>query len=110
MTLERQAAAMGAEPLRNPAETFTCPACGHEAPWPPGPPPRESIFRCDECRTRVAYGVAMPRVTVTPDETDPRFVLLVFETIHAGSKAAVVHRVDRAYGANILHNLQSISR
>lgn len=94
------------------AEFVTCPACGHVSapPKEPGPKASESIIRCDECLTRIAYGVPMPRVVVSPDETDRRFVILTFQTVANGSKTSVTHRVDKAYGLSIWMNVQSICR
>ena len=108
--IARMAERLGATPVVSTLLPFACPACGHVDTPPPGPHPKESVFRCDECRNRIAYGVAMPRIVVTPDEEDSRFVLLIFETMQNGAKTTVMQRVDRQYGNSIALNLASICR
>lgn len=73
-----------------------CPRCKHEAPFD-GDPSRE-VLCCNECESRIAYGMLQPQVVVQPKQSDSRFVELFFDN--------VVHEVDRqlahAIGINIL--------
>jgi hypothetical protein len=85
---------------------YNCPACGHMA-VPDGPPGKE-ILHCTECKTMIAYGVALPRVIVQPDEKDLRFLLLTFETMIGGQKTTATYKVVRAFGKAIGQNILSI--
>lgn len=49
----------------------SCPACGHEDSE--APPLSDGVFRCSVCRTRIAFGRVVPRVTLTPGVPDPKF-------------------------------------
>ena len=79
---------------------FTCPACMHTSAPPPGPPPSESIIRCDICQARIAYGEAMPRIVIQPHD-DRRFVV-----VRIGD---VDHKWDRKYAHQVGLNIASIS-
>lgn len=54
-----------------PGTTVTCPACGHQDEYP-GDASLE-VVTCDQCRSRLAYGVLTPRWTHLP-AIDPRFL------------------------------------
>lgn len=97
---------------------FTCPACGHKsADIQGGEPGRQSlpaakdIVRCDQCQARIAYGVAMPRIVVTPHPEDPRFVQVVVQDPR--KDAAITQftlTIDRQLGHGVGANLLSICK
>lgn len=97
---------------------FTCPACGHQSAdirggdaARQGVPPAKDIVKCGECGTRIAYGIVLPRVIVTPHPDDPRFVQIIFQDRRKDAKIGEASiTVDRGYGAAIATNLASICR
>lgn len=88
---------------------FTCPACQHTAPYRDA---RREVVNCSECGSRIAFGVAMPRVFVEPCD-DRRFVSVRFQMWDAATKSwvsAFATTVDKDYGRAIWHNVDSICR
>jgi hypothetical protein len=52
-----------------------CPKCRHVSGFDGDP--ANQILRCDECGTRIAFGVAQPRMTISPArEGDERRILI----------------------------------
>jgi hypothetical protein len=85
---------------------YTCPACGHQS-MPDGPPDTETL-QCTECQSLIAFGVAMPRVFVVPDETDRRFMRVTFETMVNGEKTTANYKLVRKFARAIGHNMVSV--
>lgn len=88
---------------------FSCPSCGHTAPYGN---PKGHVIKCGKCEARIAHGVAMPRVIVEP-APDRRFVTLSFQRWDADQSKWVASYqvvVDKDYGQAIWHNVQSICR
>lgn len=85
---------------------LTCPACGHQADFE-GEPHRE-ILNCTECRSRIAYGVLMPRVVVEPHK-DKRFVIVRVETVANGQRSLVEHVLDKQFGHAVAKDIASIT-
>ena len=69
-------------------EAFTCPNCAYTAQFD-GVPASE-VLECSECKTRIAYGVPMPEVVVTPHPTDSRFMQLIFRNPEYGEYLTVL--------------------
>jgi hypothetical protein len=108
-----EAAPPAAEPTTAASDSFTCPSCGDTALIRKGgqPPiePLSEVLRCTMCETRIAYGVPMPKVVVTPHPEDARFRQLVVTSTHKDQKgASVTLTFDRDYFAEIAHNMASI--
>jgi len=78
---------------------FTCPKCAHEAEWVGPDAPTDCVLRCEECKSRIAFGMLMPRIVVQP-ASDPRF-----REVHFGD---VIVTLDGDLAAMLAQNILSI--
>jgi hypothetical protein len=83
-----------------------CWHCHHRADVPDDP--AKSEYRCDECGASTAFGVALPRITITPHPSDRRFIVSKFET--GGDKPVEVEIIlSRSNAAEYALELLSIT-
>jgi hypothetical protein len=92
-----------------------CAQCGHEDALPPGGGSQfEGVIVCDECKTRIAFGVAQPRVVIEPGVT-PNFIALRLSGVAIRDKRGNVVELedillDHAYAEDLAVTLRSIVR
>lgn len=92
-----------------PGDTLVCPTCDHKAPI--AGKPADQILLCSECGTRIAYGVAQPRVFVEPS---PKFITLRLAGVairtKAGDRVELADlQIDRQYAKQIGLNILSVT-
>ena len=79
--------------------TFTCPTCEDESDLPEGVDPKAEVIRCDACKTRIAFGVPIPRALVAPVD-DERFVIVSLDHLSCV--------LDKEYARELGKALQSV--
>jgi len=86
-----------------PGYRLTCPGCGRTDTVPTDP--KDSVFTCDDCGTRVSYGVGMPTLINQPHPKDRRFL----ETIIRTAKGEIKLAFDREYAAAFALDILSVT-
>lgn len=89
-----------------PAHLVTCPQCGHQAQAPQAP--ATSVFRCDRCDQRIAFGTPVPRVVFSPT-TDPRFLRLLVENGVPGQEARFHLAIDVFYARELAQHILKVT-
>lgn len=82
-----------------------CGHCGHEDAVPDDP--KASVYTCDQCGARVAYGAQLPKVAVLPHPDDKRFLLVRFDS--GPEKGDVSVALDREYFAKVALEILSVT-
>jgi hypothetical protein len=87
--------------------TFTCPACGDTSALSGDAPvnPATEVIVCDECGTRIAFGIPVARVSVSAHPDDPRFRQLILKD-HKGTSITV--NLDRDLFQKIARKMASL--
>lgn len=88
-----------------PGFRLRCPRCGHEDGVPDDP--EKSLYTCDQCGCRIAFGSEQPAIAVTP-HADRRFVVTTFSTGADKKKTDAVITLDREYAAQLAFELLSV--
>lgn len=87
--------------------SLTCPSCGHKDSVLDDP--AKSVYSCDECQTRIAFGNEMAKAFVTPN-ADRRFIDLRFVLGPvAEPKTDVKVALDREYATGIALEVISVT-
>jgi len=87
--------------------SLKCPDCGHEDGV--SDDPRASIYTCDECKARIAFGVLMPRLIIEPHPEDARFIRVRVLHVVDGQRVEVVAvTIDRPLGGMLARELLSV--
>ncbi len=68
------------------SELLGCERCGHTDVLPAGPdgmvvPAKETVYHCDVCRARIAFGELIPRTLPLLHPTNPRLMILKFDAL-----------------------------
>jgi hypothetical protein len=84
-----------------------CAYCGHEDSL--SCPAAVGVFTCDECGTRIAFGIPLVRATINPDAEDKRFLRVRFAWGTKANPNEVEFALDREYAADIAGELLSVS-
>lgn len=89
-----------------PSYALTCGACGHSSPVPDDPD--KSVYDCDQCGARTAFGSEQPRVTVGP-HTDRRFLVARFVCGRGARASDVSISLERDYAAAVALEILSVA-
>jgi transcription elongation factor Elf1 len=72
---------------------FECPQCSKvgtcEGDW------KQKVVRCEDCGQRLAFGVPVMRMVVSPHPEDTRFIQFTFEGKIPGKESTVTIAIDR---------------
>lgn len=82
-----------------------CGYCGTEDAVPDAP--EKSIYTCDDCGARTAYGVSLPKVFILPHPDDRRFLVTRYDL--GPERGDATFALDREFATKVALEVLSVT-